>query len=62
MESNPKKHIDSYLALANGLRFKLWAIVGKDETNKQNIAAVVNLIMFLICEKFRKYIFKLPCL
>jgi len=31
------KHIDSYLALANGLRFKLWAIVGKDEPKKQNI-------------------------
>jgi hypothetical protein len=37
MEPNPKKHIDSYLALANGLRFKLWAIVGKDESKKQNI-------------------------
>ena len=37
MEPNPKKHIDSYLSLANGLRFKLWAIVGKDESKKQNI-------------------------
>ncbi|HPR33522.1 MAG TPA: BREX-3 system P-loop-containing protein BrxF, partial [Prolixibacteraceae bacterium] len=32
-----KKHIDSFLALANGLRFKLWAIVGKNEGKKQNI-------------------------
>jgi ABC-type cobalamin/Fe3+-siderophores transport system ATPase subunit len=37
MEQNPKKHIDSYLALANGLRFKLWAIVGKNESKKHNI-------------------------
>lgn len=31
------KHIDTYLALANSLRFKLWAIVGEDESRKQNI-------------------------
>jgi len=29
-----KKHIDSYSALANRLRFKLWAIVGKNKPKK----------------------------
>lgn len=37
MSENSKKHIDSFLALANGLRFKLWAIVGRNESKKQNI-------------------------
>ena len=37
MSETSKKHIDSFLALANGLRFKLWAIVGKNEGKKQNI-------------------------
>lgn len=37
MNTTSKKHIDSFLALANGLRFKLWAIVGKNETKKQSI-------------------------
>jgi len=32
------KHIDTYLSLANSLRFKLWAIVGKDEAKIQNIS------------------------
>jgi len=36
MEDNIK-HIDTYLSLANSLRFKLWAIVGKDEAKIQNI-------------------------
>lgn len=37
MEDNIK-HIDTYLSLANSLRFKLWAIVGKDEAKVQNIS------------------------
>ncbi len=37
-----KKHIDGFLALANGLRFKLWAIVGKNESKKQNIINYLN--------------------
>ncbi|NOY38549.1 MAG: hypothetical protein GXO83_13365 [Chlorobi bacterium] len=36
MENN-SKHIDTYLSLANSLRFKLWAIVGKDNAKKKNI-------------------------
>ncbi len=35
MEDN-NKHIDTYLSLANSLRFKLWAVVGKDEAKIQN--------------------------
>ena len=31
------KHIDTYLSLANSLRFKLWAIVGKNNDKKDNI-------------------------
>ena len=31
MDLTTKKHIDSYSALANGLRFKLWAIVCKND-------------------------------
>jgi len=31
------KHIDTYLSLANILRFKLWAIVGKNNDKKENI-------------------------
>ena len=31
------KHIDTYLSLANSLRFKLWAIVGKNNDKKENI-------------------------
>lgn len=31
------KHIDTYLSLANSLRFKLWAIVGKNNNKKENI-------------------------
>ena len=34
---NNSKHIDTYLSLANSLRFKLWAIVGKDNDKKENI-------------------------
>jgi hypothetical protein len=45
MESNPKKHIDSYLALANGLRFKLWAIVGQNESKKQNIINYLTITL-----------------
>ena len=36
MENNTK-HIDTYLSLANSLRFKLWAIVGEDQVKKNNI-------------------------
>ena len=36
MENN-SKHIDTFLSLANSLRFKLWAIVGKDNGKKENI-------------------------
>jgi len=36
MEDNIK-HIDTYLSLANSLRFKLWAVVGRDEAKIQNI-------------------------
>ena len=32
---NNEKHIDTHIALANSLRFKLWAIVG-DNKNKKN--------------------------
>ncbi|NLD49677.1 MAG: hypothetical protein GX660_21220 [Clostridiaceae bacterium] len=31
------KHIDTYLSLANSLRFKLWAIVGKNNDKKDKI-------------------------
>ncbi|MBT4408316.1 MAG: BREX-3 system P-loop-containing protein BrxF, partial [Bacteroidetes bacterium] len=31
------KHIDTYLSLANSLRFKLWAIVGKNNDKKEKI-------------------------
>lgn len=34
---NSQKHIDQYLAIANSLHFKLWAIVGKNEQKKKNI-------------------------
>ena len=36
MENN-SKHIDTFLSLANSLRFKLWAIVGKDNDKKKDI-------------------------
>lgn len=36
MESK-SKHIDTFLSLANTLRFKLWAIVGKNESKKDKI-------------------------
>ena len=36
MENN-SKHIDTFLSLANSLRFKLWAIVGKDNDKKEDI-------------------------
>lgn len=36
METAPR-HIDTYLTLANSLRFKLWAIVGDDAVKKNNI-------------------------
>jgi len=36
MENN-SKHIDIFLSLANSLRFKLWAIVGKDNDKKKDI-------------------------
>ena len=42
MESQSRKHIDSFLALADGLRFKLWAVVGRNETKKQNIITYLN--------------------
>lgn len=42
MESTSKKHIDAFLALADGLRFKLWAIVGKNESKKQNIISYLT--------------------
>jgi hypothetical protein len=45
MESASKKHIDGFLALANGLRFKLWAIVGKNESKRQNIITYLNSIL-----------------
>ncbi len=32
-----KQHIDSYLETANSLRFKIWAIVGKNAEKKANI-------------------------
>lgn len=34
----PNRHINSFLALAGNLRFKLWAIVGNDEVQKQRIS------------------------
>ena len=34
---NHSKHIDKYLALSNSLRFKLWAIVGKNDDKKDKI-------------------------
>jgi len=34
---NHSKHIDTYLTLSNSLRFKLWAIVGKDDYKKDKI-------------------------
>jgi ABC-type cobalamin/Fe3+-siderophores transport system ATPase subunit len=41
MEDNIK-HIDTYLSLANSLRFKLWAVVGKDEAKIQNIISYLS--------------------
>ncbi len=41
MEDNIK-HIDTYLSLANSLRFKLWAIVGRDEAKIQNIISYLT--------------------
>ena len=32
--ANQSKHIDTYLSLSESLRFKLWAVVGKDQTKK----------------------------
>lgn len=37
-----KKHIDSFLALANGLRFKLWAIVGKNDSKKNDVISYLT--------------------
>jgi hypothetical protein len=39
------KHIDSFLAISNSLRFKLWAIVGKNENKKQNIVRYLSEIL-----------------
>jgi hypothetical protein len=32
------KHIDTYLSLSESLRFKLWAVIGKDSSKKNNIS------------------------
>ncbi|MFD1616565.1 DUF6079 family protein [Gelatiniphilus marinus] len=37
--ANQSKHIDTYLSLSESLRFKLWAVVGKDQTKKNNISS-----------------------
>jgi hypothetical protein len=37
--SNQSKHIDTYLSLSDSLRFKLWAVVGKDSSKKNNISS-----------------------
>jgi hypothetical protein len=34
---NKEKHIDTHIALANSLRFKLWAIVGENINKKNKI-------------------------
>lgn len=36
------KHIDTYLSLANSLRFKLWAIVGKNNDKKDKIISYLQ--------------------
>lgn len=41
MEDNVK-HIDTYLSLANSLRFKLWAVVGRDEAKIQSIISYLT--------------------
>jgi len=38
------KHIDTYLSLANSLRFKLWAIVGNNATKKEKIITYLDSI------------------
>ena len=34
---NQSKHIDTYLSLSESLRFKLWAVIGKDINKKNQI-------------------------
>ena len=36
--ANQSKHIDTYLSLSESLRFKLWAVIGKDSSKKNNIS------------------------
>jgi hypothetical protein len=48
MENN-SRHIDTYLALANSLRFKLWAIVGED---LPHLHVVCNYALFINDESF----------
>jgi len=36
------KHIDTYLSLANSLRFKLWAVVGDNQTKKDKVISYLT--------------------
>ena len=38
------KHIDTYLSLANSLRFKLWAVVGNNSTKREKIINYLDSI------------------
>ncbi len=44
--SNEPKHIDTYLTLSDNLRFKLWAIVGKNDSKKNNIINYLKDLKF----------------
>lgn len=35
--ANQSKHVDTYLSLSKSLRFKLWVVIGKDSSKKNNI-------------------------
>lgn len=47
---NKDIHIDTYLALANSLRFKLWAIVGDDPMKKQAIIQYLQIQGYVIID------------
>ncbi len=37
------KHIDTFLSLANSLRFKLWAVVGDNQTKKDKVISYLKI-------------------
>ncbi|GGK16012.1 hypothetical protein GCM10007962_07930 [Yeosuana aromativorans] len=44
--ANQSKHIDTYLSLSESLRFKLWAVIGKDSSKKNNITKYLTDLGF----------------